>query len=103
MRGLIDQIEHHITQFIHLLRQDIRRMLAGRHIRIAVVCIAQLPLQDVIGKTADQLTAIGRAKTDRIVHGVFQRIAFMRESWRNIQNVARLQLFINNGLERFDL
>ncbi|ESE95365.1 regulatory protein [Salmonella enterica subsp. enterica serovar Virchow str. ATCC 51955] len=38
-----------------------------------------------------------------IVHGVFQRIAFMRESWRNIQNVARLQLFINNGLERIDL
>ena len=103
MFWLVDQFEHHLTQFIHLLRQNVRRMSARWNIRIAVVVAAQFTLQHIIGKSANQFPRIWRAKTHGIVHRIFQRVAFMRESWRNIKNIARLQLFIDDGFERIDL
>ncbi|ABV13051.1 hypothetical protein CKO_01924 [Citrobacter koseri ATCC BAA-895] len=78
-------------------------MLARRDIRVAVIGAAQLALQNVVGKTADQFTRIRRAETNRVVHRVFQRVAFVRESGWDIQNIAGLQLFINDGFKRIDL
>ncbi len=40
--------------------QNVCRMLAGRHIRIAVAMAAQLALQNVISKTADHLDHLAR-------------------------------------------
>ncbi len=103
MFRLINQSKHHFTQLVHFLRQNVSRMIARRQVRIAVIRAAQLTLQNVIGEAADQFAGIWRAETDRIVHGVFQRIAFVRESWWNVQDIAGFQLFIDDGFKRGDL
>ena len=78
-------------------------MVAGRHVRIGVALAAQFALEDIVGKAAKQLAGIRRAIADRIVKRVFQRITLMRESRRNIENIARLHLFIDDRLEGVNL
>ncbi len=103
MLRLVDHVEHHLANAFNLLRQDLRRTVACGHLRIAVAIAAQLARQHVVGEAADQFAAVRRAEADRVVDGVFQRIAFVRESRRNIENIARLHLFIDNGVERLHL
>ena len=78
-------------------------MVARRHVWIGVALAAQFALENVVGKSAEQLAGIRRAIADRIVERVFQRIPLMRESWRNIENIPRLHLFIDNRLEGVNL
>jgi hypothetical protein len=99
MLWLVNQPQHHIAQAVEFSRQNIRRMIAGRHIRIGIALAAQFALQNIVGKAAEQLAGIRRAIADRIVERVFQGITLMRESRRNIENIARLHLFIDDGLE----
>jgi hypothetical protein len=103
MLWLVNQPQHHIAQTVEFSRQNIRRMIAGRHIRIGIALAAQFTLQNIVGKAAEQLAGIRRAIADRIVERVFQRVTLMRESWRNIENIARLHLFIDDRLERINL
>ena len=64
---LVDQIQHHAAQLIEFFWQNIRRMLARRHIRVAVTIAAQLALQNIVGKSADHLAAARRAEPHGIV------------------------------------
>ncbi len=78
-------------------------MFAQFNVRIAVAFAAQLARQHVVGEAAHQLAAVRRAEAHRIVERVFQRVAFMREARRNVENVARLHLFVDDGVERLHL
>mgnify|MGYP000196517754 CR=1 FL=1 len=100
---LVNQPQHHLTQAIQFNRQNIGRMVAGWHVRIGIALAAQFSLQNIVSKAAEQLAGIWRAIADRLVKRIFQRIAFMRESWRNVENIARFHLFIDDGLEWINL
>ncbi len=65
---LVNQLEHHSAQLIQLLRQNIRRVLTRRHVRIAVAVAAQLALQDIVRKAADHLPTAWRTEAHRVVH-----------------------------------
>ncbi len=103
MLRLVDQIQHHAAQFIQLFGQDICRMLTRWHIRVAEAMAAQLALQNVIGKPADHLAATWGAEAHRIVHRVLEGVTLVREAWRDIENIARLQLFVDDADKRIDL
>ena len=103
MFRLVDQIQHHTAQLVQLCWQNICRMFARRHIRIAVAIAAQLALQNIVGKAADHLATARCAEPNRVVERVFQGVTLMREPRRNVENIAWLQLFINNPFERIHL
>jgi ABC-type antimicrobial peptide transport system permease subunit len=72
MLRLVNQPQHHLAQTVEFSRQNIRRMIAGRHVRIGIALAAQFALQNIVGKAAEQLAGIRRAIADRIVERVFQ-------------------------------
>lgn len=72
MLGLVNQSQHHIAQTVQFSRQNIRRMIAGRHVRIGIALAAQFTLQNIVGKTAEQLAGVRCAIAHRIVQRVFQ-------------------------------
>ena len=78
-------------------------MFAQFNVRIAVALAAQFARQHVVGEAAHQLAAVRCAEAHRVVERVFQRVAFVREARRNVENVARLHLFVDDGVERFHL
>src|SRR5689334_21093952 len=87
MLRLVNDIQHQLTHTFNLLWQDLRRTLARRDIRIAEAQAAQLICQSIIRKAADELAATGGTETNRVVQGVLQRIAFVRESWWNVEDI----------------
>ncbi len=74
MLWLVNQPQHHIAQTVEFSRQNIRRMIAGRHIRIDIALATQFTLQNIVGKAAEQLAGIWRAIAYRIVQRVFEEL-----------------------------
>ena len=100
---LANHIDHHGAQTFEFILFNPARMLAAGEVRIAVVLAAEIVLQHIVGEAADQVAAVWPAEADGVVQGGFVGYAVVRESRWNIEDVARLQIFINDRWERIDV
>ena len=100
---LIDKLVHHIADTIQFVLFNFAHMLTQCQIRVAVVVATEIVFQRIVRKAADEITGVRATKTDGIVQRRFMGETVMREAWRNIQNVARFQIFINDWRERIDV
>ena len=100
---LANHVDHHVAQTIEFILFNPARMLAAGEVRIAVVLAAEIVLQHIVGEAADQVAAVWPAEADGVVQGGFVGYAVVRESRWNIEDVARLQIFINDRWERIDV
>ena len=78
-------------------------MFTAGEIRIAVVLATKIVFQRVIRKAADQIAAVRPTKTNRVVESSLMRKTIVRETGRDVEDIARLKIFINDWLERIDM
>ena len=100
---LANHLDHHAAQAFQFILFYPSRMFAAGQIRIAVVLAAEIVFQRIIGKAADQIAAVWPTEADGVVQRRFVSDSVVRESGRNVQNIARLQILINDRRERVNV
>jgi hypothetical protein len=86
-----DHVDHHLANTIKFVLFNAAWVFTAGQIRIAVMLAAQIVFQRVIGKAADQIAAVWPTETDGVVQRGFMGKAVVRESWWNVEDIARLR------------
>ena len=97
---VVEGLLHQLAQAVQLVGLDLAVTGAGLEIGVAVTLGAHLVVDQVIGEGGDERLGVRCAETDREVHGGLDGVAFVGESGRNVEDVARLHDDINDGIER---
>ena len=63
----------------------------------------QIVFQRVIGEAADQIATVRPAETDGVVERRLMGKAVVRESRRDVEDIARGQIFVDDRLKRIDV
>ena len=100
---LANHVDHHLANAIKLVLLHAARVFAAGQIRIAVVLATQIVFQRVVGEAADQIATVRPAEADGVVERGFMGEAVMRESRRNVEDIARRQIFVDDRLKRIDM
>ncbi len=96
IKGLL----HQLAQAVQLVGLNFAVAGTGLEIGIAVALGTQVVVDQMVGKGGDKRFGVRCTEAHREVQGGLDGIALVRESGRNVEDVARLHDDVDDRLER---